>query len=132
METNMTIYNVYSQDCPTRQVLDLIADKWTSLVIGLLEQRPVRFSELHRQVEGISQKMLTQTLRELERNGLVSRTIFPEIPPHVEYALTPLGKTLCEPIAAMRRWAEVNITTVIASQASYDQRISAKSPAVVP
>jgi len=75
------IYNVYDSDCPTRAALALIAAKWTALIIGLLEDGPCRFSALRRGIGGISQKMLTQTLRELERNGIVSRTIFPEVPP---------------------------------------------------
>ena len=123
METDTELttgFNVYEADCPTRQVLDRIADKWTTLIFSLLEIRPKRFSELQRGIGGISQKMLTQTLRGLERDGLVLRTIYPEIPPHVEYALTPLGKTLCDPIAAIQRWAENHIEEVIAAQNSYD------------
>ncbi|MCC6261905.1 MAG: helix-turn-helix transcriptional regulator, partial [Anaerolineales bacterium] len=97
--------NVYKEACPTRLALDRIADKWTTLIIGLLENRPRRFSELKREIEGISQKMLTQTLRGLERDGLVTRTVYAQIPPRVEYELTALGQTLCEPIAAIRHWA---------------------------
>lgn len=122
METLKQQPNVYSGDCPTRQALDRIADKWTTLIIGLLENGPQRFSDLQRGVGGISQKMLTQTLRSLERDGLVSRTIYPEVPPRVEYELTELGCTLCEPIAAIRRWAEEHIDAVIAAQAAYDKR----------
>ncbi len=122
METIVLEPNVYDMNCPTRKVLDRIADKWTALVIGLLENEPKRFSELQRQIEGISQKMLTQTLRTLERDGLVYRTIYAEVPPRVEYKLTPLGKTLCAPIAAIRDWAEANINEVNAAQAIYDQR----------
>jgi len=122
METNPLKANVYKKACPTRLVLDRIADKWTTLVIGLLEQRPQRFSELQRQIEGISQKMLTQTLRELERDGLITRTIYAEVPPRVEYALTPLGRTLCSPIAAIRAWAEANIDEVSVAQTRYDAR----------
>jgi len=76
--------NVYAAGCPTRQILDRIADKWTTLVIGTLAQRTRRFSELRRAIEGISQKMLTQTLRDLERDGLVLRTVYAEVPPRVE------------------------------------------------
>jgi len=127
METNTELkagFNVYEADCPTRQVLGRIADKWTTLIFSLLEDRPKRFSELQRGIGGISQKMLTQTLRGLERDGLVQRTIYPEIPPHVEYALTPLGKTLCGPIAAIQHWAENHIEEVIAAQNSYDSKMN--------
>ncbi len=112
--------NVYSKACPTRQALDLIADRWTALVIGLLEDQPKRFSELQRGIGGISQKMLSQTLRQLERSGLVTRTVYAEVPPRVEYALTPLGKTLCAPLTAIRDWAEANINEIAAAQSAYD------------
>src|SRR5512145_3007998 len=103
MET-IPIYNVYNSHCPTRVVLDRIADKWTVLVLGLLDGGPRRFSDLQRRIDGISQKMLTQTLRELERDGLISRTVYPVVPPHVEYALTPLGRTLHSTIQALVTW----------------------------
>ena len=112
--------NVYVADCPTRRVLDRIADKWTVLIIGLLEAEPKRFSQLQRGIGGISQKMLAQTLRSLERDGLVLRTVYPEVPPRVKYELTPLGRTLIEPIAAIRNWAETHIGTVATSQSQYD------------
>lgn len=114
--------NVYDANCPTRQVLDLIADKWATLIIGTLEQRARRFAELQRQIDGISQKMLTQTLRALERDGLVQRTVYAEVPPRVEYALTPLGRTLYEPIVALITWSEANIDAVKAARERYDQR----------
>jgi len=120
METIELYGNVYASDCPTRQVLDRIGDKWTALVMGMLEQEPQRFSELQRGIGGISQKMLTQTLRSLERDGLVNRTVYAEVPPRVEYALTSLGETLCTPLAAIRQWAEANIAEVSAAQAVYD------------
>ena len=101
--------NVLSAHCPTRQVLDLIADKWTTLVIHILAGGTQRYSDLQRAVGGISQKMLTQTLRELEGNGLVHREVFPEVPPHTEYRLTPLGLTLIEPLDALCRWAEAHL-----------------------
>src|SRR5215470_11901367 len=120
MET--LVPGVYSANCPTRQVLDLIADKWAALVVGLLEDGPQRFAALQRQIGGISQKMLTQTLRELERDGLVQRTVYAEVPPRVEYALTPLGQTLRAPIAALIGWAEEHIEAVTAAQQRYDSR----------
>lgn len=127
METNMTTRNVYASDCPTRQVLDRIGDKWTALIIGLLEQKTMRFSELSQNIGGISQKMLTQTLRSLERDGLVKRTVYAEVPPRVEYNLTPLGETLTIPLAAIRQWAETHIEAVTEAQAEYDNTASAKT-----
>lgn len=114
---------VYQGNCPTRQILDRIADKWTTLLIGILAQHErLRFSELKRTIGGISQKMLTQTLREMERDGLVKRTMYPEIPPRVEYQLTPLGKTLCAPIAALTQWAHDHIEEVKQAQSEFDTR----------
>jgi len=113
--------NVYDPACPTRRVLDLIGDKWVTLIVGLLEKEPQRFAALHRQMGGISHKMLTQTLRNLERDGLVLRVVYAEVPPRVEYSLTPLGQTLCQPIAAVRAWAEEHIQAITAAQEHYDQ-----------
>jgi DNA-binding HxlR family transcriptional regulator len=112
--------DVYAADCPTRQVLDLIGDKWTTLIILLLQDGEKRFSQLHRSIHGISQKMLTQTLRSLERDGLVNRTIYPSVPPRVEYKLTALGETLCEPVCAIVRWSEAHIGEVTTAQTIYD------------
>ena len=105
----MTAWNPYSANCPTRVVLDRIADKWAVLVLGLLRDGPVRFNRLRRDIEGISQKMLSQTLKNLERDGLVQRTAFPTVPVTVEYALTPLGRTLTDTFDALRLWAERHI-----------------------
>ena len=116
--------NVYDVDCPTRQVLDLIADKWSTLIVGLLAHQTLRFTELQRHIGGISQKMLTQTLRNLERDGLVQRIVYAQVPPRVEYALTPLGQTLCESITAIITWSENHIEDVIVARQSYDQRMS--------
>jgi DNA-binding HxlR family transcriptional regulator len=122
VETNVFPPNVYAATCPTRQVLSLIGDKWTALIIGLLDDGPKRFSELQREIHGISQKMLAQTLRRLERDGVISRTIYPEVPPHVEYELTPLGETLGAPLAAIRDWAEQHIGEISAARTVYDER----------
>ena len=115
---------VYSKTCPTRELLDGIADKWTTLVIGILSDAPtpVRFGELRRAIEGISQKMLTQTLRDLERSGLVVRAAYPVIPPRVEYSLTPLGRTLDEPLRALAEWAQQHLPEVRAAQDAFDAR----------
>ncbi len=122
METNVNPPNVYAATCPTRQVLSLIGDKWTALIIGLLDDDPKRFSELQRAIDGISQKMLAQTLRRLERDGVISRTVYPEVPPRVEYELTALGGTLCAPLAAIRDWAEQHIGEITAARIGYDER----------
>jgi len=92
----------YRADCPTRRILDRIGDRWTVLIVGALWDGSARFSELRRRVEGVSQKMLTQTLRGLERDGLVRRTVYPEVPVRVEYALTEAGRTLRERCARWR------------------------------
>jgi DNA-binding HxlR family transcriptional regulator len=97
--------NVLSQDCESRQALDRIADKWTCLIVYALLDGPRRHGELKRMIEGISQKMLTQTLRSMETDGLVKRTVIDVIPPHVEYGLTPLGQTLSDPLVAICQWA---------------------------
>jgi DNA-binding HxlR family transcriptional regulator len=120
METVIRIHDVYDKNCPTRHALDRIADKYTVLVIIYLQEGPKRFSELQRIITGISQKVLTQTLRSLERDGLLTRTVYPEVPPRVEYALTPLGVTLIEPLAALRVWAEGHIEAVTVAQTEYD------------
>jgi DNA-binding HxlR family transcriptional regulator len=111
----------YAEDCPTRQILDRIADKWTTLVIGILASSgTVRFTEVRRAIEGISQKMLTQTLRDLERDGLVTRTVFAVVPPRVEYALTPLGRTLGEPLNALHAWASEHMAQIREAQQRFD------------
>ena len=115
--------NPYVATCPTRLVLDRVADKWAVLVLGLLEDgRPLRFNQLRRVVEGISQKMLSQTLKSLERDGLVQRTAIATVPVTVEYAITPLGATLTATVDSLRRWAEQHISAVLAAQQSYDSR----------
>lgn len=116
----------FDATCPTRTVLDTIADRWATLIIDLLGQGPRRFGALHRSIGGISQKMLTQTLRTLERDGLVSRTVYPTTPPSVEYALTPLGQTLTEPLGALRAWAEDNIDQVLTARSTFDEKAAAR------
>jgi DNA-binding HxlR family transcriptional regulator len=111
------LYDVYDASCPTRQALDRIADKWSALIIGLLAERPHRFGELRRKIDGISQKMLTQTLRSLESDGLVSRRAFATVPVTVEYSLTPLGETLVAPLASLRDWAEQHIEDLLLARA---------------
>jgi len=118
--------NVLSGACPTRKVLDLIADKWTVLVIYLLAGGTKRYGELQRAIDGISQKMLTQTLRKLEEDGLVKRTIFPEVPPRTEYELTPLGRTLKGPLSALCAWAQDHMGEVEKARSRKKARSAAK------
>lgn len=120
-------WNAYQAACPTRLMLNRIADKWTVLVLGLLENETKRFSTLQREIGGISQKMLTQTLRGLERDGLIARTVYPEVPPRVEYKLTPLGNTLVGLLAALRDWSETHMDEVLQAQRDYDQAQQAAS-----
>ncbi len=112
--------NVHDTNCPTQHVLNVLVDKWAALIVGLLGRQTMRFTALHRQIKGISQKMLTQTLRSLERDGLVQRTVYAEVPPHVEYALTPLGRSLYELMAVIREWSNVNVKDIIDAQQQYD------------
>ena len=117
-------WNVFNQRCPTRVVLDRLADKWTVMVALRLSKQTLRFGELRRQVGGISQKMLTQTLRGLERDGLVLRTIHAEVPPRVEYSLTALGHTLVPILEQIRAWAEGNIESVLSAQQVFDRAVA--------
>lgn len=111
----------YDADCPSRDVLDRIGDRWTVLVVGSLSSGPLRFSELGRRISGISQKMLTQTLRALERDGLVTRTVHAEVPPRVEYELTEPGRTLIAPLASLDAWARAHMTGILESRTRYDE-----------
>ncbi len=109
--------------CPAvREVLNRVGDKWSVQIIALLGDGTMRFSELKREIEGISQRMLTLTLRNLERDGLVTRTVFPEVPPRVEYDLTKLGKTLLEPIQGLAEWAAEYRTSIHAAREDFDRR----------
>ncbi len=118
------ISNPYSANCPTRLILDRVGDKWAVLLLGLLAQQPMRFNQLRREIEGVSQKVLSQTLKSLQRDGLVSRKAFATVPVTVEYSITPLGQTLATTVDALRAWAETHIEDVLASQRSYDQQIA--------
>ena len=114
--------SVYAQDCPSRQVLDRIGDTWSVLIVGALDGGPRRYSELAARIGGISPKMLTQTLRGLERDGMISRTVFAEVPPRVEYTLTELGRSLLGLVSGLEAWAEAHIGDVAAARATYDAR----------
>jgi DNA-binding HxlR family transcriptional regulator len=105
-----------------RDILERIGDKWSMLVVSMLEHGPQRYGSLARDIPGISQRMLTVTLQRLERDGLVTRTSYPEIPPRVEYALSPLGESLQEPISALANWAYAHQDEFVASRDRYDAK----------
>ena len=119
-----------SATCPSRQVLGRVADKWTMLVVSALSaQEVLRFSELRRRVEGVTQKVLTQTLRGLERDGLVDRAVYPTVPVTVEYRLTPLGHSLATAVSVIKAWAEENIEEIDRARDRYDQANAAPAAA---
>jgi DNA-binding HxlR family transcriptional regulator len=115
-------YDVYSADCPARAVLDHVSDKWALLVLHRLGAGPVRFNALRRDIHGLSQKVLSQVLKRLERDGLVSRQVFATVPVTVEYALTGLGECLTANVGPLLRWAEGNMAEIRAAQEAYDAR----------
>lgn len=108
--------------CRAREILDRIGDKWSLQVIAVLGERTKRFTELKREIDGISQRMLTVTLRGLERDGIVIRTVYPVVPPRVEYSLTPLGATLMDAAGTFVAWAEDHLAQIDAARADYDAR----------
>ncbi len=112
----------YSSDCPSRQVLDRIGDKWTVLIVLSLERGTLRFSQLRSAVAGITPKVLTQSLRTLERDGIVTRRVYAEVPPRVEYTLTELGESLNAPIQAIADWAERHVGEVLDARDAHDSR----------
>jgi DNA-binding HxlR family transcriptional regulator len=110
-------------DCrATREILDLVGDKWSLYIVGTLRDGPLRFNELKREIDGISQRMLTLTLRGLERDGLVTRTMFATIPPRVDYELTALGQTLMEPVMALVAWADSNQLAIAQARKHFDEK----------
>src|ERR1700757_5237923 len=119
--------DVYAAECPTRQILDRIGDKWAVLILLLLREEPMRFNQLRRAIEGISQKMLSQVLKSLERDGLVKRRAIATVPVTVEYSITPLGKTLAGAVDPLRDWAERNLKEVLAAQRRYDAQQHTKA-----
>ena len=113
-------YDAFMAQCPSRQLLARISDKWVPLVLAALSDGPRRYSQLSRTIAGVSQKMLTQTLRSLERDGLLTRTVTPTVPVSVSYELTDLGRSLQEVIGGLKAWAETHMESVLAARASYD------------
>jgi DNA-binding HxlR family transcriptional regulator len=119
-------HNADTKACEVRDLLDRLADKWSLLIVELLGDGSRRFSELKREVDGISQRMLTLTLRQLERDGLVTRTVHAVVPPRVDYELTPLGASLTGPIATLTDWAETHLSAILASRGDYDAAAEAR------
>ncbi len=113
--------DISSTTCPSRGVLELIADKWTVLIIHTLERKTMRHNELARALGDISQKVLTQGLRKLERSGIITRTVYPVVPPHVEYALSPLGRSLIGVLGTLSHWAEDHFPEVVRSREHFDK-----------
>lgn len=122
----------FDAKCPTRQVLDRIGDKWAVLILILLEQEVLRFNELRRRIDSISQKMLSQTLKSLERDGLINRKVFATVPVTVEYSLTPLGRTLAQTVHGLTLWAEAHIGEVEEAQRRYDRGETSPEAAAAP
>jgi DNA-binding HxlR family transcriptional regulator len=120
VKANIKVGNAYSADCPTRQILDRVGDKWAVLILLLVRDEPMRFNALRRAIEGISQKMLSQVLKSLERDGLIKRRVIATVPVTVEYSITPLGATLSKAVDALRDWAENNLKEVLIAQRRYD------------
>jgi DNA-binding HxlR family transcriptional regulator len=119
--------HAYAAACPTRQILDRVGDKWAVLILLLIREEPMRFNALRRAIEGISQKMLSQVLKSLERDGLIRRRAIATVPVTVEYSITPLGKTLASAVDPLRDWAERNLKEVLAAQRRYDAQKEAKA-----
>jgi DNA-binding HxlR family transcriptional regulator len=118
--SGVPVDDILDEDCPIREVLDRVGDKWSSLIVVRLGQRTHRFNELHREINGISQRMLTLTLRALVRDGLVIRTVYPTVPPRVDYELTELGRTLLAPIIALHEWAVTHRDDIRHARARHD------------
>src|SRR2546421_7624474 len=123
----MKAANAYSPDCPPRQFLDRVGDKWAVLILLLVRDKPIRFNALRRAIEGISQKMLSQVLKSLERDGLIRRRAIATVPVTVEYSITPLGTTLAAAVDPLRDWAEQHLKEVLSAQRRYDAQRIAKA-----
>ncbi|MEU1519877.1 helix-turn-helix domain-containing protein [Streptomyces sp. NPDC005811] len=126
-ETARRAANLYGQGTPTQEAFERLANRWTMRLTHVLEAGPTRFNDLKKQL-GVSSEMLSRVLRDLERDGLVARQVFAEVPVRVEYALTPLGGTMCRPVHAVREWAEQTADDIVAARAAYDRRSQAAEP----
>jgi len=120
MDTNDSLVSIFDPECPSRVIFQRVGDKWASLVIQVLADGPVRFSELRSMVNSVTPKVLTQTLRALERDGLVTRTVHPQVPPRVDYELTEMGRSLLGPLAQLREWAENHVPSILQARDRYD------------
>ncbi|MFK4297081.1 DNA-binding HxlR family transcriptional regulator [Arthrobacter sp. GAS37] len=120
MDTNDLPANILDPDCPSRVIFQRIGDKWASLVVQVLADGPIRFSELRKMVHVVTPKVLTQTLRTLERDGLITRTVHAQVPPRVDYELTELGASLLEPLTLLRLWAEDHVPSILKARDAYD------------
>lgn len=114
--------DVYAKNCPSRMILDRISNKWSMLILNRLREKKVRFNQLRREIDGISQKVLSQTLKNLERDGLIHREAFPTVPVTVEYSITDLGRTLSDTVHVLTHWAEEHFDRVVQAQQAYDAR----------
>ena len=115
--------NIFDKSCPSRTVLDRIGDRWSVLVLLVLsEQKRLRFTRLKSHIEGVTPKVLTQTLRAMERDGLINRHIYAEVPPRVEYDLTQLGESLLQAVSTISSWSEANVAEIVSARAVYDRR----------
>jgi DNA-binding HxlR family transcriptional regulator len=121
MDTSSLPANVLDPDCPSRVIFQRIGDKWASLVVQVLADGPIRFSELRKMVHVVTPKVLTQTLRTLERDGLITRTVHAQVPPRVDYELTELGASLLEPLTLLRLWAEDHVPSILEARDAYDE-----------
>ena len=124
-EHERVVYDAMLEACPTRHVMETVGGKWSALLVHALADAPQRHGQLRTRVAGVSQKMLTQTLRELERDGLVTRTVTASVPVRVDYALTPLGRTLVPVLRALKDWSETHIEQVLAARDSFDAAVEA-------
>lgn len=129
-EGSLYDYDIMSPACPSRTVLRHVVDRWTPLVVAALTGGPRRFTDLRRDIGGITAKVLTQTLRSMERDGLILRAQSPGIPPRVDYRLTPLGASLTEPVAALRRWVEAHAAEILAHRERHDAAVAPTNGAV--
>jgi DNA-binding HxlR family transcriptional regulator len=120
MDTSDLPANILDPDCPSRVIFQRIGDKWASLVVQVLADGPIRFSELRKMVHVVTPKVLTQTLRTLERDGLITRTVHAQVPPRVDYELTELGASLLEPLTLLRLWAEDHVPSILKARDAYD------------
>lgn len=121
MADQMMKCDVYAKNCPSRMILDRISNKWSMLILNRLREETVRFNQLRRDIDGISQKVLSQTLKYLERDGLIRREAFPTVPVTVEYSITKLGRTLSDTVHVLTHWAEENYAAVVRAQQAYDR-----------